>query len=723
MEISTAVLKWINTFNLSSECTSIGELSDGFIIHKMLCEIGPEYFESTTLSESDTDNWLLDAGNIRRLLNMIKEYYAHDLNRHADIDNVDPTAIARDRDEEEIIGLLELVIGAAVSCQNRAQFIQSIFGLDEDSKLVLKGLVESSMRRSSEGSNDNNDDNDNTNINDNDDNNDNNNNNSEDLIEAQNMIKRLQEERQRLLASTSNLETNNQDLSEQVQTLSKQIESYNVEREKQELSDRGRTAAMESANAQLQMDLDEAKRELDLKIGEHEDLCREKEQLLKEAESSKGTVFKLETENRMMSDNLDIAKDKASQLVKMESQLEKYQKKVEELSVLKKTNKELESRMDSYLDQIHELENNNKSIGTTNKMLEEYKDAKVELESKNFELRSTIEVKEHELTRKQQALDSSLDEKRRIEDELNEARKDWEEKMKVMEAEVIKAESRVDDVEDEDGETRSSLKLKLKASELEVTQLRDAARKSNSENESQSAQALILTSELESARKSLASREQALSESMKQVSELKTIAESLKNDVEIEKQRATSATEAVESKEGSIKLETQQVLEAKERMVEMLNERLKEKEGIIDKLTQDKSKLETFAKNSLSNFKDKYLHVINRFRDEKKEWKEKYKIEKEKYNNEKEKCDTEREKYKAIVKIKERNEETYRREERLLLSSMYEIGVRILDKNLQSSMRGDPQASPTFLQARRAEQERRISVGANAIGTPTVDQK
>ena len=75
MEISTAVLKWINTFNLSSECTSIGELSDGFIIHKMLCEIGPEYFESTTLSESDTDNWLLDAGNIRRLLNMIKEYY------------------------------------------------------------------------------------------------------------------------------------------------------------------------------------------------------------------------------------------------------------------------------------------------------------------------------------------------------------------------------------------------------------------------------------------------------------------------------------------------------------------------------------------------------------------------------------------------------------------------------------------------------------------------
>lgn len=705
MEASTAILKWINTFNISSECTSISELSDGIIIHKMLCEIGPEYFESTTLvsPEIDTDNWLLRAGNIRQLLNMINDYYTNDLNRHADIANVDANAIARDRDEEEIIGILELVIGAAVTCQNRAQFIQAIFGLDEDSKLVLKGLVESSMQRSTRGNNNDDDDNDNNDNTTNDDDNDNDKNNSEELIEAHNMIKRLQEERQRLLASTNDLETSNQDLSEQVQTLSKQIESLNDEKEKHEHIDRGRLASMESNNAQLQMDLDETKRELDFKISENEDLYSEKEKLLKEVNNNKEIVVKLETENRMMSDNLDIAKDKASQLVKMESQLEKYQKKVEELSVLKKTNKELESRMDGYLDQIHELENNNKSIGTANKMLEEYKDAKVELESKNFELRSTIEVKEHELTRKQQALDSSLDEKRRIEEELNEARKDWEEKMKVMEAEVLKAEARVDDAEDEDGETRSSLKLKLKESILEVTQLRDAARKSNSENETQSAQTLMLTSELENVRKALNAREQSLSESMKEVSELKTLSETLKNDIEMEKQKATSAAEAFESKEGGAKLELQQQLETKDRMVEMLQEKLKEKEGIVNKLTQDKSKLETFAKNSLSNFKDKYLNELNRFRAEKKEWKDKYN---------------------AIAKIKERNEETYRREERLLLSSMYEIGVRILDRNLQSSMRVDP-SSPTFLQARRAEQDRRTSVGVSVsnTGTPIVDQK
>ena len=64
----------------------------------------------------------------------------------------------------------------------------------------------------------------------------------------------------------------------------------------------------------------------------------------------------------------------------------------------------------------------------------------------------------------------------------------------------------------------------------------------------------------------------------------------------------------------------------------------------------------------------------------------------------------------TIAKINDRNQETYRREERLLLSSMYEIGVRILDRNIQSTMRTPATETPTFLQNARAEQERRSSV-------------
>jgi hypothetical protein len=43
--------------------------------------------------------------------------------------------------------LLELVIGVAVLCENKANFIQRIFSLDQSSQEVLKGMVERAMHR------------------------------------------------------------------------------------------------------------------------------------------------------------------------------------------------------------------------------------------------------------------------------------------------------------------------------------------------------------------------------------------------------------------------------------------------------------------------------------------------------------------------------------------------------------------------------------------------
>jgi hypothetical protein len=54
---------------------------------------------------------------------------------------------ARAQDDSHIISLLELVIGVAVLCDNKAQFIPKIFSLNEDSQVVLKGMVERVMGR------------------------------------------------------------------------------------------------------------------------------------------------------------------------------------------------------------------------------------------------------------------------------------------------------------------------------------------------------------------------------------------------------------------------------------------------------------------------------------------------------------------------------------------------------------------------------------------------
>lgn len=59
----------------------------------------------------------------------------------------------------------------------------------------------------------------------------------------------------------------------------------------------------------------------------------------------------------------------------------------------------------------------------------------------------------------------------------------------------------------------------------------------------------------------------------------------------------------------------------------------------------------------------------------------------------------------------EKDQETHRREERLLLSSMYELGVRMMDRNIQLEMRDLSSNPTTFLASQRAEQDRLLGTG------------
>ena len=81
--------------------------------------------------------------------------------------------IVKTYDPDEILNLIELVVGVAVMCEDKATFIQHIFELDDISQVVLKDLIEQVLNRVVDISNDDNDKDDH----DNDDNSNNNNNN------------------------------------------------------------------------------------------------------------------------------------------------------------------------------------------------------------------------------------------------------------------------------------------------------------------------------------------------------------------------------------------------------------------------------------------------------------------------------------------------------------------------------------------------------------------
>jgi hypothetical protein len=74
----------------------------------------------------------------------------------------------------------------------------------------------------------------------------------------------------------------------------------------------------------------------------------------------------------------------------------------------------------------------------------------------------------------------------------------------------------------------------------------------------------------------------------------------------------------------------------------------------------------------------------------------------------------------AVLLKSERNQETHRREERLMLSAMYEIGVRIMDRNINNQVQDAASSSSapsegeaggagaTVLSVQRAEQDKKL---------------
>lgn len=307
-------------------------------------------------------------------------------------------------DSNAIVDLVELVLGAAVMCNDaeaRAVFIENIFSLDHESQTFLKDIIQSVMSRAMDLSEDEEatgstglpraakTDSRDAAL-------------EESLIRAEEASRHLREEQHRLHAVIADLEQSNSELSKENTRLKASVGEY--ERDKLSSPTKKTIEGKVAALAALQVEVDELRRELDMKIVEIETLKAESSTYHRRWEAAIELNQKLTIESQQMGDELDVARDKASKLVKAEATIEKYQQKLEEMNGLKKQNKELASRLDQYLDQINHLESSNKSITTLQRLVEQYKDKAVELEREKFEALSSSQMKEHEVAQLQKEL-------------------------------------------------------------------------------------------------------------------------------------------------------------------------------------------------------------------------------------------------------------------------------------------------------------------------------
>ncbi|XP_077474604.1 protein Hook homolog 2 [Stigmatopora argus] len=149
-ELCDSLLTWLQTFQVAS-CNSKQDLTSGMAIAHVLNTIDSSWFNQTWLArikEESGDNWRLKVSNLKKILKSMLDYY-HDILGHQVLEEhlPDVTLIGEMEDPTELGKLLQLVLGCAVSCEKKQEQIQQIMTLEESVQHVVMTAIQELLSR------------------------------------------------------------------------------------------------------------------------------------------------------------------------------------------------------------------------------------------------------------------------------------------------------------------------------------------------------------------------------------------------------------------------------------------------------------------------------------------------------------------------------------------------------------------------------------------------
>jgi len=671
-----AVTEWLNCFELSRSCSSLQDLCDGKILCEFLSQVSPTYFDVDNLTEVQPGgNWALILANLKKLIKNLETYFHEDLGRTADFDSVDLTLIAKDCNNAQIMNLVGLVVGAAIQCEHKAHFIQKILELPHESQAILKKLIESSMARISSLHDD-----------------------DEDLLPEGNSLmdghsRELEEALAQANTEKSMLQEQLKGLRVEVNTLRNEKEglSHKLEEalKETELASGARASEAQGADAErtkLRKTVLDLNQNLEKLREQNENLHNEVESLHAKHESDLEVRAKMEVENRQLADELDIARARAHQASSAEAQAERYKRRLDEQAGLRQAMKELEDQNSKYLDQVLELEATVKTIKPLNDKLESYKDRAIDLEREKFDALSKLQVREAELAKTKQELESAQDAKRFFEEELISLREEKESLEASSQSGVF-------------SESLPEMREKLARLERENRNLKETM--GGEEGGGKTVEVGLLKSELEDTKRLLKERDsEALELKRKQAEsgmEIQKLKEHI-SDMQGGGDNVPTRAETAKIQQLQQELETLRKKQDSESSAEMtvqeLIKKLKEKETENNRLASDKDKLESYTKKTLHKVQEKYLVALQTCKNQLKE---------------------RQDKIEALEKKIDRDKQAQKREERLLMSAVYELGMDIINTRLVSTVSEGPKSGGTapqtgsWLNQKRQEVSRKVN--------------
>ncbi|XP_015508069.1 protein Hook homolog 3 isoform X5 [Parus major] len=378
-ELGESLLTWIQTFNVEAPCQTVEDLTSGVVMAQVLQKIDPVYFDENWLNRIKTevgDNWRLKVSNLKKILKGILDYNHEILGQQInDFTLPDVNLIGEHADAAELGRMLQLILGCAVNCEQKQEYIQTIMMMEESVQHVVMTAIQELMSKESPVSLGN-----------------------DAYVDLDRQLKKTTEELNEALATKEEIAQRCHELDMQVAAL--QEEKSSLLAENQILMERlNQSDSIEDPNSpagrrhlQLQTQLEQLQEEtfrLEAAKDDYRIRCEELEKEIAELRQQTEELTTLAEEAQSLKDEIDVLRHSSDKVAKLESQVESYKKKLEDLGDLRRQVKLLEEKNTMYMQNTVSLEEELRKANAARSQLETYK--RQRLRTERDSLKETIE--------------------------------------------------------------------------------------------------------------------------------------------------------------------------------------------------------------------------------------------------------------------------------------------------------------------------------------------
>uniref|UniRef100_A0A3B3Q2M9 Protein Hook homolog 3 n=1 Tax=Paramormyrops kingsleyae TaxID=1676925 RepID=A0A3B3Q2M9_9TELE len=444
VELCESLLTWIQTFGVEAPCKTVEDLTNGVVMAQVLQKIDSVYFNDAWLSRIKTDvgdNWRLKISNLKKILKGILDYNHEVLGQQInDFTLPDVNLVGEHSDAAELGRMLQLILGCAVNCEQKQEYIQTIMMMEESVQHVVMTAIQELMSKETPVAMGN-----------------------DSYVDLDRQLKKtvemlsdalaakeeiaqrcheldmqaylVQEERDRLRLEYNELE-------ERVAAL--QEEKGSLLAENQVLLERlNQSDSIEDLNSpagrrhlQLQTQLEQLQEEtfrLEAAKDDYRIRCEELEKEMLELRGQNEDLTSLADEAQSLKDEIDILRHSSDKVSKLEGIVDSYKKKLEDLGDLRRQVKLLEEKNTMYMQNTVSLEEELRKANSVRGQLETYKRQMVELQNRLSEESKKADKMEFEYKRLKEKVDSLLKEKDRLRTERD-SLKDTIEELRCIQA-------------------------------------------------------------------------------------------------------------------------------------------------------------------------------------------------------------------------------------------------------------------------------------------------